>query len=156
MFSFHQNQSKNPWMYYLYLTLFCTVQMSIKNICSKTRLYLFRDLVSLSFIMWFIRKDCEAQRIQASSNNRVSFSFLNSQPHQQRWLCGPWWLFVLLGHFLSSSNDICACYLFWNFLPGKHTKKIRRSKGRLWWYQELAQGWAFLDVPYVGVTFLLC
>lgn len=30
---------------------------------------------------------------------------------------------MLLGHFLCSSHDICACYLFWNFLPGEHTKE---------------------------------
>ena len=43
----------------------------------------FRYLVSLSCIMWFIGKDCEVPRIQASSSNKVSWSLLSSRPHQQ-------------------------------------------------------------------------
>lgn len=76
-------QTQNTWMNYLYLALLCTIQMDIKNICSKSSLHLFRYLVSLSFVTWFPGKDHEAHRTQTSDDTMVSFPGLSSQRHQQ-------------------------------------------------------------------------
>lgn len=67
--------------------------------------------------------------------------------------------FVLLKHFLSSRNAICAWYLFWNFLPGVHYKenyKAPRKSGRVRSWPEDEPFWMALwacDILTGGTCF---